>query len=1696
MRGKAKAGVAKRGLLLVVATAALLTFLPASAGAAVPDLLVKVPEDGQQGAGAGQTAFLSGIAADPNFPGHIYVLDGNDRISEFTPWGEFVKAFGWKVNAASPEEKLQACTTASGCQKGTDGIGAGQFDDPRAIAVDSEGNVYVAEGPNHRIQKFSSEGEFLLAWGGDVVAHGPDDSTNDEQQLVTVAASSGSFKLKFENPLTGGGTQETASLPFNATAAEVKAALNALSTIGGLGGSVSVSGGPGNPTGSTPYTVTFEGNLGGDDVPQISIDRSALGPASIGATLRCSAIVEVESIEYRWLRNGALIPGAESSSYTTVAADEGKSVQCRATAKSGNGAAIGAATPVYVAPPEGVTAPPVLKERVVAQTDFNTFLTVGSTGGQKLLCDKGTWSGADSFAYSWYRNGVQIAGAVASTYIATEADLVSPAYFQCAVTASNAGTATTTKFSVHGISSEPVTNPNPSPPIRLPEVRMDPPSSVFTSHQGGAPEVCKPGDACKAGVASADSGYLGAERYDQKLAISPVDDSVFVAEPGRLGEDAHIQVFDPDGSFGEEIALPKSPASIATDDEGKVYVGFINNYQEGKFSVNEGEVRKLEPTGPSAEFLKPSFVVPKAESQGMGGIAVDSAGNLYAVTSGVTNQSTKGHVLEFDPSGKCVNCGTAGEGGKAGFDRSTESEIRGLAVGSACGSDDVYAAHVRSVFPAASFLNFWGDPPDVGICPPPAQPPQIVAQYAISVDTDTAEVQAQINPEFWPDTRYYLEYGTAPCFEGSCTAKPASPGALLTKKTTKSVLQTATITLEGLEPGTTYHYRFVAQSGGGGPVLGPLDKAEASFTTSQRGEASPCPANEAFRQGPAALLPDCRGYEMVSPLDKENGDIVVLGEITSHLPATLNQSSTGGDRLVYGSLRSFAGAESAPWTTQYLAARGEGGWLTHPISPPRGRLILPVGRESDTELKALSPDLCESWWRTVAEPALAPGAIVGYPNLYRRTDEECGGRSWEPLSLVKPSNVEGRFYFRLELQGRSDDGATVVYGANDSLPGTEAPPQPESCADPDQALSCQRRVYLQRRGEALPHYVCILPSGAGVTGDCGAGRRRSDDFRSNSYLGALSANGQRVFWSTGGFFGGSIYLRENPAQPESAHSLGEAKGTGDLAGPVTALGNLGKSLTSVKKVKPQSGGTFVVGQEITAPEGIAAGTTITKVEEPEPGVFTLTLSKAATLTKTESGLTGIASAVVSNAKATSGAFAVGQEISALGGGIPTGTTIAKVEAGKLTLSAKATRGGAGAGLASSSKCTEAEKACTIAVSRKAEALSGNEEGSVFAGAAADGSKALFTIGAQTTDLYEFDVDTEATTLIAHKVRGMLGVSRDASYVYFTSEEVLSGANPQGKSPVAGGHNLYRYHEGDYSLVATLASADSGINSVEPDRHTGRVTSDGLHAVFMSSASLTGYDNVDARSGKADAEVYLYDATANGGGGELLCASCNPSGARPNGEDADDGGASEDWIAARTPVFENSLYGARVLAEDGNRLFFEAADALTPRDTNGVLDVYQWEVPGTGGCEVGGLTYSPSNGGCIDLISSGQSPKASQFVDASLDGNDVFFTTLASLDGQDNGLVDVYDARVGGGFPEPEAAAPQCEGEACQSAPEAPNDPTPASESFEGAGNVRQEPQALAPKPCAKGKVRRKGKCVKKSSRKAAKRAKHERRAGR
>jgi len=98
---------------------------------------------------------------------------------------------------------------------------------------------------------------------------------------LTVRAVSGTFKLRYASTIPRRKiekTETTPPLPYNASAAEVQAALEALPLIGA--GNVEVSGGPGDVSGSSPYQITFTGSEVSQDFEHVGVNLRELTPAA------------------------------------------------------------------------------------------------------------------------------------------------------------------------------------------------------------------------------------------------------------------------------------------------------------------------------------------------------------------------------------------------------------------------------------------------------------------------------------------------------------------------------------------------------------------------------------------------------------------------------------------------------------------------------------------------------------------------------------------------------------------------------------------------------------------------------------------------------------------------------------------------------------------------------------------------------------------------------------------------------------------------------------------------------------------------------------------------------------------------------------------------------------------------------------------------------------------------------------------------------------------------------------------------------------------------------------------------------------------------------------------------------------------------------------------------------------------------
>jgi hypothetical protein len=172
----------------------------------------------------------------------------------------------------------------------------------------------------------------------DVVQEGV--APTNEVQVVTVSnATGGTFTLTFESATTD-------AIAYNASAAAVQAALEALSTIGT--GNVAVTGNAGGP-----WTVTFQNDLGGTDVAQMTADGTNL--EGEGATVSVSTttegtlgVNEQQSVTLHNAAGGTFILSFENEetdpiAYNAAAADVEAALSALSTIGSGNVAVTGEA---------------------------------------------------------------------------------------------------------------------------------------------------------------------------------------------------------------------------------------------------------------------------------------------------------------------------------------------------------------------------------------------------------------------------------------------------------------------------------------------------------------------------------------------------------------------------------------------------------------------------------------------------------------------------------------------------------------------------------------------------------------------------------------------------------------------------------------------------------------------------------------------------------------------------------------------------------------------------------------------------------------------------------------------------------------------------------------------------------------------------------------------------------------------------------------------------------------------------------------------------------------------------------------------------------------------------------------------------------------------------------------------------------
>ncbi len=253
-------------------------------------------------------------------------------------------------------------------------------------------------------------------------------------------------------------------------------------------------------------------------------------------------------------------------------------------------------------------------------------------------------------------------------------------------------------------------------------------------------------------------------------------------------------------------------------------------------------------------------------------------------------------------------------------------------------------------------------------------------------------------------------------------------------------------------------------------------------------------------------------------------------------------------------------------------------------------------------------------------------------------------------------------------------------------------------------------------------------------------------------------------------------------------------------------------------------------------------------------------------------------------------------------------------------------------------------------------------------------------GSGRANLYRYEVSTGRLTDLTvasgpqneaagAAVDEVVAASTDGSVIYFLASGVLDPGHGS-----SGGTNLYVYHDGHVDFVANGVPAEFGKYSASPS---------GDYLAIQSGSRLTGYDNAST-SGVSKQEVYVYSLASK----RLDCASC------PGGSPI----VSGTLPSQNGPGLLVEPVSKRGLMTDDGTVMFESEEGLVAGANNGHVKAYAWR---------NGKRWK---------ISGGASEGEDEVLGESSGTGDIFFRTYQQLlpADHDNAL-DVYDARVDGGF---------------------------------------------------------------------------------
>ena len=420
------------------------------------------------------------LAGSPGTSGSVNGVGGNAQFS--SPYGVAVDSAGNVYVADAGNNTLRKITPGGSVSTfaGRDGSNAGnldgngadaRFNSPSGVTIDRAGNVYVADTNNHTIRKISSAGT-VTTLAGAAGSKGSSDGIG--------------LKARFNGPtgiaVDSAGTVFVADT-VNGTIRRITAA-GVVSTIAGLAGSSGAVDGTGNAVRfSTPYGVAIDsaGNIFIADSGNNTVRKGVVSSAGtvtiqtqpktqfVNLTTPVLFTVEASSTTaptYQWRKNNVNVMGATAATYAIAAAQNSDEANYTVVVTSGSVSVTSSAAVLQVYP-ASVFIPPII---IIAQPLAQSI----RAGESATFVVEVVGSATPSF--QWQKNEVNIGGATSSTYSIASATSADAGTYRVVVSAGgDIQNSLPVALSVTGV----ITPPPITPPITPPVTPPTPPSTAF-----------------------------------------------------------------------------------------------------------------------------------------------------------------------------------------------------------------------------------------------------------------------------------------------------------------------------------------------------------------------------------------------------------------------------------------------------------------------------------------------------------------------------------------------------------------------------------------------------------------------------------------------------------------------------------------------------------------------------------------------------------------------------------------------------------------------------------------------------------------------------------------------------------------------------------------------------------------------------------------------------------------------------------------------------------------------------------------------------------------------------------------------------------------------------------------------------------------------------------------------------------------